>query len=39
MRTKDAVLQLAPVTDSVEAREAALEDAEDKWVPMSGFAS
>lgn len=39
LRSKDAVIQLAAATDDVEAKQAALEDAEDKWVPMEGFAS
>jgi hypothetical protein len=39
LRSKEAVMQLAVVTEDIEAKQAALEDAEDKWVPMEGFAS
>jgi hypothetical protein len=39
LRAKEAVMQLAAVTEDIEAKQGALEDAKDKWVPMEGFAS
>jgi len=39
LKIKDAVLQLLDATSDQEARDAALEDANDHWTPMEGFAS
>ena len=37
--TKETVLLLANATEDQDARQAALEDAEDRWSPMPGFGS
>jgi len=39
LKIKDAVLLLIGATSDAEARDAALEDAHDRWEPMEGFAS